>query len=174
MKKTAVKKIDQEFQSTLKKLIDLESIIDRSPVIYAIFRMAENWPLSYISSNIDQWGFTKEDFLSGQITWQQIIHPEDVSRIEGEIIRHMKQGVRNIDQNYRIVDKSGEVRWVEDQNVFILDSSDKIIYLQSTIIDVTDRKKFRPLCRNPKIFTGLFLKIRERPWRSPAPTGPFF
>jgi len=96
------------FQRDLNKLRQTEEIISRSSVIFSIFRFAKNRPLSYISANVNQWGYSQEDFLSGRITWQQIMPPEDVCRIEAEVAQHLKSKNRDFTQNYRIIDKTGK------------------------------------------------------------------
>jgi PAS domain S-box-containing protein len=150
-------KTDGESKRSLKKLHDLESMINRSPVIYAIWRFAQGWPLEFISGNIEQWGYTKEAFISGRISWQQIIHPDDLAAVEAETIRYMNMKIRNFDQNYRVIDKSGEIHWVEDQNTFIFDKSDKISHLQATILDITERKKTQQaLTESEKMYQAIF------------------
>jgi len=143
MKKTskADAKTGKEHKSSFNKLHDLESIINRSPVIHYLWRFSKEAPLEYVSSNIEQWGYTPEDFLSVHIRWQQIIHPDDISRIQAEVIQYMKQKIRQFNQNYRIITKSGEVHFVEDQNVFISGRSGRISHVQGAILDVTERKK---------------------------------
>lgn len=143
MKKAAdlTKKNNKDFQRELNKLHQVEAVIDRSPVIFAIFHFVENWPLSYISANVNLWGYTQEDFLSGRITWRQIAHPEDVVRIEAEIVQHLKSKKWTFIQNYRVIHKSGAVRWMEDHSSFVFDKFGKISHMQSAIFDVTERKE---------------------------------
>jgi two-component system cell cycle sensor histidine kinase/response regulator CckA len=143
MKKTnkSDAKTGKEEKNSFKKLRDLEAIIKRSPVIQFIWRFSEEAPVEYVSSNIEQWGYTPEDFLSGRINWRQIVHPDDISRILAEVIHYMKQRIKQFNQNYRIITKSGEVRFVEDQNVLISGSSGRVSHVQGAILDVTERKK---------------------------------
>ena len=143
MKKTnkSDAKTGKEHKNSFKKLHDLESIIKRSPVIQFIWRFSEETPLEYVSSNIEQWGYTPEDFFSGRINWRQIVHPDDISRTLAEVIQYYKQKIMQYNQNYRIITKSGEVRFVEDQNIFISGRSGRITHVQGAVLDVTERKK---------------------------------
>jgi PAS domain S-box-containing protein len=138
-----VAQVNKELKSSLKKLHDVESIINRSPIIYCIWRFAEDAPVEYISANINQWGYTPEDFLSGKISWHGITHAEDVPRLKSEISAHVKNKRRQFDRSYRMFDSQGETRWVEDQIVFIYGNAGKITHAQSSIIDVTERNKMR-------------------------------
>jgi two-component system, cell cycle sensor histidine kinase and response regulator CckA len=159
MKRTnkADAKTGKEKKNSLKKLHNLESIINRSPVVYFIWRFSKEAPFEYVSSNIEQWGYTPEDFISGRINWQQIIDPDDISRILAEVIQYIKQKITQFNRNYRIITKSGEVRFVEDRNVFIYESAGKITHLQGAILDVTDRKKtHQALLESENIYRTIF------------------
>ena len=60
-------------------------IIDNSPII--LFRLKTEDPprLTYISKNIQNFGYTAEEFLNGDITFKDIIHPDDIIRMRDEI-----------------------------------------------------------------------------------------
>jgi PAS domain S-box-containing protein len=143
MKKTnkSDAKTGKEHKNSFKKLHDLESIIKRSPVVYFIWRFSKEAPFEYVSSNVEQWGYTPEDFISGRINLQQIIHHDDISRILAEVIQYIKQRIMQFNRSYRIITKSGEVRFVEEQNVFIAGKSGRISHVQGAVLDVTERKK---------------------------------
>jgi len=137
--KTKTKGI-RKVQRSVKKLPDAESIINRSPVIYCVWRLGETWPVEYISGNIAEWGYSADDFLSGRLTWQAITHPDDAPRVEAEVLRFMKDKTNHFAQTYRIIDKHGKTRWVEDQNVFIFAKNGRITHLQGAVLDITERK----------------------------------
>ncbi len=150
-------KVAKERTTSLEKSPNLESIINLSPVIYCIWRFAEDAPVEYISANIEQLGYTPEDFISGSLSWYGITHPEDVPRLKAEILMHMKQKTRQFDQNYRIFDSKGKTRWVEDQTVFIFDRTGKITHAQGAVIDVTERKKTQiALYESENIYRTIF------------------
>ena len=150
-------KNDQESKNRLKRLHDLEDIIDRGPVIYCIWRFHEEAPVEYISANIEQWGYKTEDFLSGRLSWYGITNPEDVTRLRSEILTNIKNKVWQFEQSYRILDSKGEIHWVEDQTVFIFDKAGKITHAQGAILDVTDRKKTQQaLLESQFIYQAIF------------------
>ncbi len=132
---------DKELEFSLRRLYEVESIINRSPVIYCIWRFSEGAPLEYISGNISQLGYEAEDFLSGRISWYDITHPGDTDRLKFEVLKHLKHRSPMFTQSYRIFDSKGDIRWVEDQTVFIFDSEGKITHAQGSILDITVRKK---------------------------------
>ena len=154
---TAPAKTDKTLKDSLKKLHDIESIINRSPVIYSVWRFAENAPLEYVSGNISQWGYVPENFLSGRITWEKLIHPDDFNRLKSEILCHVKQKSKVFDQSYRILDSKGKTRWVEAQTVFVYDSKGKITHAQGSGIDVTERHQTeQALLETQSIYQTIF------------------
>jgi len=131
---------DKDLEFSLRRLHDIETIINRSPVIYCIWRFTGNAPLDYISGNISQFGYQAEDFMSGRMSWYDITHPGDTKRLKFEIYRHLREKSPMFTQIYRIYDSKGLIHWVEDQTVFLPDSSGEITHAQGSILDITVRK----------------------------------
>lgn len=137
----AFARADKNLAFSLRQLHDVESILNRSPVIHCIWRFADDAPLEYISGNVSRLGYTPEDFLSGRISWYDITHPGDTDRLKFEILTHLKDQSQMFTQTYRVFDSEGEIHWVEDQTVFIHDGEGKITHAQGSILDVTVRRK---------------------------------
>jgi sigma-B regulation protein RsbU (phosphoserine phosphatase) len=117
-----------------------EVIIAQSPVVL-FRRLAGKKPaLVYVSSNIDQFGYSTEDFLSGRIRFREIVHPEDRDRLVAEIRSFEEADVEDYTQSYRIVTRGGEVRWVEDRTSVVRDERGRKIFNQGVMVDVTPRR----------------------------------
>jgi len=115
-------------------------IVDRSPVIL-FRRIAGDQPrLEYVSENISQMGYTAEQLLSGEITFKDISHPDDVERIGEEIRGYAEADVEEYTQVYRSLTKSGDVRWVEDQTSVVRDAAGVKTHNQGILVDITERK----------------------------------
>lgn len=104
------RKTEEELAGSLEKLKQLESIINRSPVIYCVWKFDDSATVEYISSNIEQWGYTPEDFLSGRVSWYGITHPDDVLRLKDDIRANAEKRRWQFDQTYRIFDRRGNIR----------------------------------------------------------------
>lgn len=82
-------------------------------------------------------GYTKNDFNNG-LKWVSIVHSEDLPQYlenqlkleEGNIIQHQ----------YRIVNKQGDIKWVEDNTIPNLDRHGNVIRLEGITSDVTNQK----------------------------------
>jgi len=84
-------------------------------------------------------GHTSDNFLSGQIRWDQVIHPVDIDHIPG--INELKS-IPNyaVAREYRIVRKDGKIRWVHEVIRNICDESGLPVKVEGAIYDITDRK----------------------------------
>jgi len=132
---------DDELRETLGRIHHLESIVNRSHAIAFRWRVAEGWPVEFVSENVRQLGYTPEDLLSGRVSWPGITHPEDEARLESEVASHLRKGVDEFSQTYRLRTASGEWRWMEDRNLVIRDSDGRITHIQGVVLDVTERKR---------------------------------
>ncbi len=117
-----------------------EVIIDKSPAI--LFRRVAGGDhrLVYVSNNISQFGYTAEEFLSGKIFFKDIVHPDDRKEQYQEIKDSAARDVEEYTQIYRVVTKSGDARWVEDQTSVVRDEEGNKTHNQGIVVDITERK----------------------------------
>ena len=118
-----------------------EMIVDRSPAILFRRKADERSTLVYVSNNIQQMGYTAEEFLSGRIHFRDIVHPDDKERMRLEITGYAEKDVEEYTQVYRILTRNGDVRWVEDQTSVERDADGIKTYNQGILVDITERKR---------------------------------
>jgi PAS domain S-box-containing protein len=133
---------EEALQRMVEELSGLEAIINRSPAMVLLWPVREGWPIEYVSDNVEQiLGYTVNDLMEGRVTWTSITHPEDDPRLEAEVGRYLEQGIMEFSQEYRLIAKSGEVRWMSDRSKALFDSEGRPTHIQSIVLDVTDRKR---------------------------------
>jgi len=118
---------------------DLEDIINRSPIVVFLRRNEPGWPVEMVSENVTIFGYSAEYFTSGKIHYADIIHPDDLSRIEDEVSQHTARYDGKFARNYRIITKDGQIRWVEDRTTVRQNQIGEITHYQGIIVDVTSR-----------------------------------
>jgi PAS domain S-box-containing protein len=155
-------KAEEELRSALAKRKDLEEIITRSPAVVFLWRTTNKWNVDFVSDNIRQFGYTPEDFLSGRITYSDVVHPGDMERIKTELEEFAQKGVVEFEQEYRIVTKSGDVRWVYDRTFRRVESEGVATHHEGIIVDITDRKRAeKALEENERFMSLIFSSIQD-------------
>ncbi len=127
-----------EHSNQLKE--EMERVIHTSPVIVFLWKYEPMWPAEFVSENITRLGYDVEDFTSNRILYGDIVHPEDLEKMVTELNMHVETGCADYTSEYRILTKSGEVRWVDERTV-IQRSATGEVHLQGIILDITEHKK---------------------------------
>jgi PAS domain S-box-containing protein len=154
-------------------------IIENSPSVLFRWKVENDWPVEYVSSNVSQFGYQSEDFLKHKLNYAELIHPEDYPSVISDIQENKKNGNRMYQQLYRILCKNGEIRWVEDQTLTEVDSNGNDLFHQGIITDVTDRvsarialeeseTRFRNLVQNSSDIITILNSAGEITYESPS------
>jgi two-component system sensor kinase FixL len=132
-----------EKKRTEKNLRELREIINRSPVLVFLWRVVPGqWPVEFVSENVERsLEYTAEDFLSGRVSWPGITHPDDVPRLEAEVAQYLAEGRTDWSQEYRLITRSGAIRWFRDQNLALPDAEGRVTRIQSIVLDITEHKR---------------------------------
>jgi len=121
-----------------------ELIIENSPAVLFRRLAAEDSKerrMVYVSPNIARYGYRAEDFLNNRIMFRDILYEEDYDRTLKEIESFVRRNTEAYTQEYRIVTRNGEVRWVEDRTSVVEDPLTGRRYHQGIVIDIQRRKK---------------------------------
>jgi PAS domain S-box-containing protein len=118
----------------------MEHVIRNSPAVLFRWHATENWPVEYVTENVGQFGYSKQELLSGEVPFSAMVHPDDLPRVADEVMKYTRRGVIDFKQEYRIVTKSGRVRWVDDRTMIERDASGNITHYQGVVLDITDQK----------------------------------
>lgn len=131
---------EKTFKDMLSSKKKLEDIYKNSPVVAFLWTAEKDWPVEFVSENISQFGYTPEDFTSGKLIYGDIIHPDDLDFVRTDVTRLEVEGRQFFSKEYRILTKSGDVRWVAERSLLVFDEENKPSYYQGIIIDITERK----------------------------------
>ncbi len=84
-------------------------------------------------------GYSSSEFLENPDLWKAIIHPED----RRSVIENIRQRLANkttISEEYRIVTRLGETKWVRYKATPMLDEEGSIIRIDGFMEDISERK----------------------------------
>ena len=80
-------------------------------------------------------------------TFQGLVHPDDINRVQWEIHSQVKESDRNMDYiRYRIVRKDGQIRWIDDvghlENSKYIEASNLFyVFIQDVTDEITEAEK---------------------------------
>jgi len=116
-------------------------VVENSPAVLFRWGTGEGWPVSFVSSNVKQFGYTPEELLSGEVLFASMVHPEDLDRVASEVRDYTDRRISTFRQEYRIVAKGGDVLWVDDCTLVLRDREGRVTGYQGILIDVSERKR---------------------------------
>jgi len=133
--------VRKELDAALTRLRQFESLVNQAPAVMFVLQVAEGWPVEYVSESISRFGYTARELLSGEIPSSRIIHHEDLPRLEAEIAKYIERGGTEYSQDYRLITRSGNIRWVEDHNVVVRNAEGQATHIRCMLFDITERKE---------------------------------
>ena len=129
-----------EARQELKEVYD---IVSKSPAVILLWKNNAGWPVEFVSENANKlFGYTAEEFISGKVLYDMVIHPDDLERVAREIETFSNETEREsfAHKSYRIITKTGDVKWVDDKTFIRRDRKGKITHYQGIVEDITNRK----------------------------------
>ena len=105
------------------------------------YRRAPGGPIGEIMEGAvtDLTGYAADDFASGRLSWFQLVHPQDLPRVRqaAELLTSLPD--YRLSEEYRIVRRDGQVRWVSDVARRI-DDDPRGPVAQGAVYDITEQK----------------------------------
>ncbi|WP_135612256.1 PAS domain S-box protein [Methanococcoides sp. AM1] len=138
---TEQKEKEQELLGSLEVQKVLQAVIKTSPAVVFFWGSQSDWPVEFVSENIEKFGYSTEEFISGKLNYSDIIHPSDLERVQAYFTRKNSEGASEYNIEYRIITKSGDVRWVVERSTPQYDEEGNLAHIQGIILDITERKR---------------------------------
>ena len=120
--------------------VQLASLIEHLPG--AIYRCELDLPrrVIYLSDQVEELtGYPADAFMADRIKWTELIHSEDRDAVEAKLAADLASTGR-FSVEYRIVHRSGEIRWLHDQGKRIKEGTGAPI-LEGFVQDESARKR---------------------------------
>lgn len=121
----------------------LAAVTRHSPVVSICWEHAAGWPVSFVSDNVDQWGYAAEEFQNGTRAYESLIHPDDLPRIEAEVAEYVAHGPDSYQQQYRLRHGDGHWLWLEDRTWLVRDKQGHVTDIHGVLIDISKEKQLR-------------------------------
>lgn len=142
---TARKQVEESLQQSQRQLATL---IGNLPGYVYRCRNDRDWTLQYISEGVlDLTGYTVDEYLTqNTITCGEKTHPDDSEYVWQEVQDALEHH-RPFEMTYRILTKSGAVKWVWERGEGTYSQDGTLSYLEGFVTDVTERKRAEHLLR---------------------------
>jgi PAS domain S-box-containing protein len=115
-------------------------LVEQIPAITYTTALDEPGKLLYISPQIQQLGFSPEEWLADPDGLLKQIHPEDRALMRAEIARGYESG-ESLRCEYRLFTRAGEVRWFLNEASLVRHASGEPLFLQGVLVDITKDKE---------------------------------
>ncbi|MFY9109955.1 PAS domain-containing protein, partial [Aliarcobacter butzleri] len=137
-----VKKSYKKEQIAINELKKNRDLFSSGPVITIEWAYEENFPIKYISNNCENiLGYKKEEILSVYFNYMDLIHPDDINKVQKEVQDFIENGINNYEQSYRIKMKDGVYKYFYDYTNLIRDENNSVIRIVGYIFDQSNLKE---------------------------------
>ncbi|HYK74346.1 MAG TPA: PAS domain S-box protein, partial [Pseudoneobacillus sp.] len=154
-----LKGLDVTARELEKNKLRLKNIFDTLDVAIWSHDLRSNTLL--ITPGIEKlYGYSLDEFYEDYSLWKKVIHPEDVHILFEREQNFLKgEAVTSV---YRIIRPDGEVRWIQDRGIPILDHRGQFADFTSVLFDITDRKESEDRYRSLVEMSPDFIAVYSR------------
>ncbi|MCD8350168.1 MAG: ATP-binding protein [Planctomycetaceae bacterium] len=112
----------------------LPPIIENVPgVVFRLSHDGGNWRTLYVTRNIVTYGYTVDDFLSGDRQWLNLVHPDDRVTVIKSIRDHEAKQVNAFRLRYRVAKRNGDSVAVVEHNTIYRGNDGRVVCLDKVI-----------------------------------------
>ncbi|MBW1980637.1 MAG: PAS domain S-box protein [Deltaproteobacteria bacterium] len=120
-------------------LVDYERLLDNIPGI--LYRGYRDWHVDFFDNKIEALtGYPKEVFNSRRMKWSDLIIAADMEAVKSATRAALNEN-RPYVREYRIRDRRGQVRWIQDRGTIISGEAGEPRQLHGIFFDVTETKQ---------------------------------
>lgn len=130
----------------------------------------KNWTMLFVSDGVyDLTGYKASELLNNSsISYGNMIYDEDRKKVE-DVVSEACLVNKRFSVEYRVLTKSGKLKWVFEQGLTIKDSSNRILFIEGYISDITERKQAQENIESREakyrlLFNSLNQAVFVHPW----------
>ena len=131
----------EALHAALEKEETLRMMINKSHVVLFLLKNEDKWPVEFVSENVAKFGYSVEDFTSARMRYKDIIYFDDLKEVEEVFEKKVKSGTSAFSLEYRIVTKTGDIRWINERTFIQRATDGEATHFQSVVLDITRRKE---------------------------------
>ena len=132
-------RVSERTTELAKTQAELDRFLDMVREVFFSFDYSRPEFLTVSPSCYKVFGYTAEEIAKEPGLWHKMIHPEDVEKTRALIREKLSMG-EDAFPVYRVINKSGQVRWIESRIVPKIDVVGTLIGANGLSWDITDRE----------------------------------
>ncbi len=119
-----------------------QSLVENIPGVTYRCKFDKDWTMLFMSEAVDPLsGYPASDFINNAIrSYESIIHPEDSEMVSQGIQAAVTEKMA-WDIDYRLFNKNGNIRWVQEKGRAVFDEDGSVAYLDGFILDISEKKE---------------------------------
>jgi PAS domain S-box-containing protein len=118
----------------------LNSILSHLPGLAFRCLLDEHYTALYVAGQFRAiGGVDPEDFVTGQVRYNDLMHPDDRERARRLLVEALDRH-QPYENEHRIIDPQGNVRWILSRGRGIFDQDGSLRFVEGLNIDITERK----------------------------------
>ena len=121
-----------------REKITSELIENVPAVVFRFSHDGDNWKTWFVTQNIYEiYGYAPDELTDGQITWIDLVHPEDRVTLMKQIHDYEARMINEFKLYYRILSKDGTSTPITEYNTVKRDRDNTILYYDTTIMETS-------------------------------------
>ncbi|MFA6232930.1 MAG: PAS domain S-box protein [Bacteroidota bacterium] len=99
------------------------------------------FPITFVSRNVSQFGFLQRDLMVEGFRYDSIVFTDDRESFRNLLTSRLAEGVESVEQEYRILDASGEIVWLHEVARIQRDNEGVPVAQLAYVVDITRRRQ---------------------------------
>ena len=153
-------------QSLHREQLQAQRLADmtrHSPAVSICWENAAGWPVTFVSDNIDQWGYPAEEFQQDSRIYESLIHPDDLPRIKADVVERLAHGPDSYQQQYRFRHGNGHWIWLEARTWLVRDKQGHVTDIYGVLIDISEEMLLREQLRAGEVNYRMLFEANPHP-----------
>lgn len=132
-------------------------ILDSMPhVIMRLIYREPKWTVLYVNKAIERYGYNKDDFLSGGMSWNDLLHPDDRVVALKQSHDYLANNIDDFKLQYRIAAKNGKSIYISEYS-HVNHEADGCVTIDSFLFEDLETRSAASPDANPAVQRNLAL-----------------
>ena len=135
-------------------------LVEQIPAITYTAALDVPGKLLYVSPQLSMLGYSPEEWVNQVGSMLSYVHPDDRTRVADVFDKVASANGKPLRCEFRLLNRSGEVRWFMDEASLVYDDEGSPLWLQGILIDITKDKLFEAELREHRRYIEKMVVMR--------------